>query len=222
MWSMGDPPGPRSSSRGKLAKHTGPAALGEESRTPCKSGLHPHRGLGRGQGQQMGNPHERYMMIMLLGRFKGEVDLRWHLVPISNQTHSNIPFCLWMERVMARRVNYQHCSKGWLFKTRVGARAKFGKYNAMFRSLVALACATNSRLVSHAIKHDDFIVWRLPRQGAVLETTQRGVNSKVMELVNKWRSKESAKDLVPNLPMRQVYTEFRSTFPTMLKYSQAL
>jgi hypothetical protein len=55
---------------------------------------------------RMGNPHERYMVITLSGQFKGEVDLRWHLVPISNQTHSNIPFHLWMERVMARRVNY--------------------------------------------------------------------------------------------------------------------
>ncbi len=52
-------------------------------------------------------------MIILLGHFKGEVDLRWHLVPISNQTHYNIPFCLvWIERIMAMRDNYQHRSKG--------------------------------------------------------------------------------------------------------------
>ncbi len=56
----------------------------------------------------------------------------------------------------------------------------------------------------------------------MLETTQRGVDSKVMELVNRWRSKEGAKGSVPNLPMRQVYTEVRSMLPTMLKYSQAL
>ena len=43
-----------------------------------------------------------------------------------------------------------------------------------------------------------------------------------MELVNRWRSKEGAKGSVPNLPMRQVYTEVRSTLPTMLKYSHAL
>ncbi len=171
---------------------------------------------------QMGNPHERYMMITLLGRLKGEVDLRWHLVPISDQTHSNIPLRLWMERVMARRVNYQHRSKGWLFETRAGARAKFGKYNTMFWSLAALARATNSRLVPHAIEHDDFSLWRSPRRGVVLETTQSGVDSKVMELVNRWMGKESAKGLVPSMPMRQVYTEVRSTAPTMLKYSQAL
>ena len=42
-----------------------------------------------------------------------------------------------------------------------------------------------------------------------------------MELVNRWRSKEGAKGSVPNLPMRQVYTEVRSMLPTMLKYSRA-
>ena len=76
------------------------------------------------------------MMMTLSRRFKGEVDSRWHMVPISNQTHSNILFRLWMERIMVRRVNHQHRTKGWLFKTRTGVRAKFRKYDATFRSLV--------------------------------------------------------------------------------------
>jgi hypothetical protein len=71
----------------------------------------------------MGASNERYMMVTLLGRFKGEVNSHWHMVPISNQTHSNIPFQLWMERIMSWRFNYQQHSKGWLFETRTGARA---------------------------------------------------------------------------------------------------
>ena len=74
-----------------------------------------------------GSPRERYMMMTLSGRFKGEVDSRWHLVPISDKTHSNIPFRLWMERLLTRRVNYQRRSKGWLFETGTGARAKVWK-----------------------------------------------------------------------------------------------
>jgi hypothetical protein len=87
-------------------------------------------------------------------------------------------------------VNYQLCSNVWLFETRAGVRAKFGKYNTMFWSLVALTWATNSRLVPYAIEHNDFSLRQLPRQGVVLETTQRGLDSKVMELVSRWRSKE--------------------------------
>jgi hypothetical protein len=50
-------------------------------------------------------------MMMLLGHFKGEVDLCWHLSPISEKTHSNIPICLWMERIMVRRVNTSTTSR---------------------------------------------------------------------------------------------------------------
>lgn len=165
---------------------------------------------------------ERFIMVTLSGRFKGEVDSRWHMIPIKDKTDSRIPFRLWMERIMHRRVNRQHRTKGWLFETRTGARAKFGRYDATFRALVGEARAKNDRLVPQAIKAEDFSLWRSPRRGAVLETTQRGVDSKVIELVNRWRSKEGAKGSVPNLPMRQVYTEVRSTLPVMLKYSLAL
>ena len=162
------------------------------------------------------------MMMTLSKRFKGEVNSRCHMVPISNQTHSNIPFRLWMERIMVRRVNHQHRTKSWLFETRTGARAKFGKYDTTFWSLVALAWAKNSRLVPQAIELEDFGLWRSPQRGAVLKTTHRCVDSKVMELINRWRSKKAARRPVPNLPMCQVYTEVRSTLPTMLKYSRAL
>jgi hypothetical protein len=161
-------------------------------------------------------------MVTLLGRFKGEVDSRWHMVPISDKTHSKIPFRLWMERIMFRRVNCQHRTKGSLFETGTGARAKFGKYDAMFWMLVSQVRTTNFRLVPLSIEAEDFSLWCSPRRGAVLETTQQGVDSKVMELVNRWRSKEAAKGSVPNLPMRQGYTEVKSTLPTMLKYSRAL
>ena len=152
-----------------------------------------------------GTAEERYMMMTLSRRFKGEVDSRWHMDPISNETHSNIPFRLWMERIMVRRVNHQHRTKSWLFETRTGARAKFGKYDTTFWSLVALAWAKNSRLVPQAIELEDFGLWRSPQRGAVLKTTHRCVDSKVMELINRWRSKKAAKGSVPNLPMRQVY-----------------
>ena len=59
---------------------------------------------------------DRYMMITLQGRFKGEVDQRWHIVPICDVTRSGIPFRLWMKRIMYRRVRLQGRSNGWLFE----------------------------------------------------------------------------------------------------------
>ena len=62
----------------------------------------------------------------------------------------------------------------------------------------------------------------VPPEGSSPQDHTPGIDSKVKELINRWRSKEAAKGSVPNLLMRQVYTEVRSTLPTMLLYSRAL
>ena len=56
----------------------------------------------------------------------------------------------------------------------------------------------------------------------MLETTNQDVSEKVVELINCWRKKEAAKGSDGGLPMRQVYTQVRSTLPTMLKLSKAI
>jgi hypothetical protein len=48
---------------------------------------------------------DRYIMLALRGRFKGEVDERWHLVPVSDFTRLGLPFRLWMERALRRWVH---------------------------------------------------------------------------------------------------------------------
>ena len=54
----------------------------------------------------------RYVMITLQGRFKGEMDQRWHIVPICDTTRSGIPFRWWMERIMYRKVTLEGRLKG--------------------------------------------------------------------------------------------------------------
>ncbi len=115
----------------------------------------------------------RYMMITLQGRFKGEVDQRWHIVPICDTTsRSGIPFRLWMERIMYRRVTLESRVKGWLFEGEPGSKAKFGKYQEYFRSLVDAAREMDRRLMPAVVKTNDFSLWRSPRRGTVLETMQ--------------------------------------------------
>jgi hypothetical protein len=63
------------------------------------------------------------------------------------------------------------------------------------------------------VNTEDFSLWRSPRQGAVLETTNQDVSKKVIELINRWRSKEAASGSVAGLPMRQVSTQVKSTVP---------
>jgi hypothetical protein len=37
---------------------------------------------------------DRFVMLTLKGQFKGEVNKRWHLVPVSDNTRSGLPFRL--------------------------------------------------------------------------------------------------------------------------------
>ena len=165
---------------------------------------------------------DKYMMITLKGRFKGEVDERWHIVPICDETRSGIPFQLWMERIMYRRMALQGKTTGWLFEEKPGKRAKFGKYQDYFRSLVKHVREEDPKLVPSAVETTDFSLWRSLRRGAVLETTNHRVDVQVIELINRWRKKEAARGSEAGLPMRQVYTQVRSALPTMKEFSRAL
>jgi hypothetical protein len=48
------------------------------------------------------------------------------------------------------------------------------------------------------------------------------VDVKVIELINRWHMKEAARGLEEGLPMRQVYTQVKSTLPTMMEFLRAL
>ncbi len=45
---------------------------------------------------------DSHVMLTLKGRFKGEVDERWHLVPVSGFLWSGLPFRLWMKRAFTK------------------------------------------------------------------------------------------------------------------------
>jgi hypothetical protein len=72
------------------------------------------------------------------------------------------------------------------------------------------------------VETGDFSLWRSPRRGAVLETTNQDVLEKVIDLINHWHKKEGTKGSEPGLPMQQVYTQVKRSLPTMLKFSKAL
>ena len=142
------------------------------------------------------------MMITPRGRFKGEVDARWHCIPIADKTKSRIAFPLWLERVLHQQVNLKGRSAGWLFVDKKGGRAKFGAYDQGFRRLLAEAPDCQPRLLPAAVETEDFSLWRLHPMGVMLETTNQDVSKKVIDHVNHSRKKEGANGSEPGMPMR--------------------
>jgi hypothetical protein len=113
-------------------------------------------------------------------------------------------------------------SGGWLFQRKNGTRERFGMYNTTFQQLLDAPREEDCKLLPEAVETGDFSLWRSPRRGALLETINQDVSEKVIELIKRWQKKEAAKGSEAGLPMRQVYTQVRSTVKTMLKFSKAL
>jgi hypothetical protein len=165
---------------------------------------------------------DKYMMITLKGRLKGEVYERWHIMPICDETQSGIPFRLWMERIMYRQVRLQGRTLGWLFEEKPSKRAKFGHYQEYFRSFVERVREKDPKLVPSVVETTNFSLWHSLCRGAVLETTNHKVDVQVIKLINRWRKKEAAQGSEAELPMRQVYTQVQSALPAMKEFSRAL
>ena len=161
-----------------------------------------------------------HIMLTLQGRFKGEVNSRWHCVPVADKTGSGVPVRKWMGRlVMDRRVGKQRRRKGWLFSKRGGQKGKMSDYDGMFKELLTLVKLNHPKVMPDSIKIEDFSLWRSGRRGATTEATNRNVDTKVIEAINRWRRKEAAKGAEAGLPMRQVYTAAKHTLQVMLQFS---
>ena len=73
------------------------------------------------------------MMITLKGKFKGENNLRWHCVPLADQTKSGIPTQRWISRMLHRRAIIDKDRIGYLFTGSKGHKVSLGDYDPLFR-----------------------------------------------------------------------------------------
>ena len=111
-------------------------------------------------------------------------------------------------------------SVGWLFKAK-GRRAKVSDFDDKFLEAIERVSMERPNLFSKAIMLEPFLLRRSMRRGAVLETTGR-VDDAVVNLMNRWRTKEHARGAEPGLNMRQTYTSIKDAFPQLKLYSKAL
>ena len=162
-----------------------------------------------------------YIMITLYGKFKGETGFRWHCLPVCDSSRSNIPFRMWIGRLLHRRVHIQERVSGWLLQRGKNRRAKIVDYDPDFHYYMVELNSQSPELFSVGTVLGLYSLRRSMRRGAILETTGR-VDDVIVKLMNRWRKKEGAKGAEPGLCMRQTYTQMRSMVPKLLLYSQAL
>ena len=162
-----------------------------------------------------------HMMITLRGKFKGENNLRWHCVPLADATKSRIPTRRWISRLMNRRVIREGDRGGHLFARKTGKKASLGDYDPMFRDYVERAMKLKKGLFSKAVSVDNYSLRRSLRRGATTEAENNNVDPIAIELINRWRKKESARGAEAGLSMRQVYTQVSRAIVAVLRFSQS-
>lgn len=163
-----------------------------------------------------------HVMVTLRGRFKGEDNLRWHLVPIADVTASGIPTRVWVSRLLRTRVSDEGCDEGPLFADKDGNKAPLKLYNGDFRDLLEKAKERNPKIFPAGVAIEDYSLRRSLRRGSTTEAQNKKVPEATIDLINRWRRREAAQGAEPGLEMRQVYTQTLSAIETTLRYSQSL
>ena len=162
-----------------------------------------------------------HMMITLKGKFKGENNLRWHCVPLADQTQSRIPTRRWISRMLHRRAIGDQDKVGYLFARPKGRKSSLGDYDPLFRDYLERAQEKKPKLFTAGVPIKDFSLRRSLRRGATTEAENNNVDAVAIELTNRWRKKEAARGAEAGLSMRQVYTQVSRAVVATLRFSQS-
>jgi len=167
------------------------------------------------------SPHP-FVMVTLHGHFKGETGLQWHCLPLAVHNHSQIPYKLWIGRLLRCHLMEEGRQGGWLFSRPDGSRKTFSDYDPFLLDYPGRARVVDPSIMSSLADIQDFSLWRSHHAGATTEAANRGIPSSTVNLIGRWRKRESAKGSEPSLPMRQVYTRVRDCIEGLLIFSRSL
>ena len=108
-----------------------------------------------------------------------------------------------------------------MFAREMGKKASLGDYDPIFRDYVERAMKLKKGLFSKAVSVDNYSLRRSLRRGATTEAENNNVDPVAIELINRWRKKESARGAEAGLSMRQVYTQVSRAIVAVLRFSQS-
>lgn len=169
--------------------------------------------------KELGRDH---VIIPLLGRFKGEMNSRYHLAPLASITDSGLKVQLWVERlVQVREREGRQC--GPAFCNRVGQIASSHTYEAYIMERLQVVQSLNPAAIPPDVDVlEQFGLSRSFRRGATSVARVRGVDDKLVDLINRWRKFEGARGRRPALPMHEHYSDISILIPELIKFSKAL
>jgi hypothetical protein len=164
----------------------------------------------------------KYVIIPLLGRFKGEEGERYHLTPLAYRSDSGINIGVWVERLVWTKQLHKQ-SHGPAFSDRSGKLISSNWIEMEILDRLHEIQTTNPEIISQDVNvYEDFGISRSFRRGATTQARNKGVQENDIDAMNRWRSTEQAKGRKPRLKMQDHYSDIQQMVPTLLRFSKAL
>lgn len=163
-----------------------------------------------------------FVLIPLLGRFKGEQHARYHLQPLAAVTSSGLQVREWLTRLVETKGSMQQFH-GPAFGDAAGnvmsARLIEGFLMDRLQSVKERQPGT---IPPDIDCYEDFGISRSFRRGSTSTARARGVGEKLIDLINRWRKFEGAKGRRPAMGMQDHYSDIEILIPELVKFSRAL
>jgi hypothetical protein len=165
---------------------------------------------------------ESFVIVPLLGKYKGESHHRYHLTPLAARTDSGLPVRLWIERLV-QVLHEAGRSHGPAFGDKYGGTLSSGFIEDLIADRLQIIKNTRPGLIPNEVNcYEHFGVSRSFRRGATSTARARGVDRDTVDLANRWRKFENAKGRQPRLAMQDHYSDIAILIPVLTKFSQAL
>jgi hypothetical protein len=163
-----------------------------------------------------------HIIVPLLGRFKGEDNARYHLAPLASVTNSGLRVKLWVERLLEVRMR-EGRFQGPAFCDRQGHIMESHVYQDAYAERLQVIQSSSTGIIPEDLDVlEEFGISRSFRRGSTSTARTRGVDDKLVDLINRWRKFEKARGRRPTLAMHEHYSDIQILIPELVKYSQAL
>lgn len=172
------------------------------------------RNISRGQ-YDTEIPH---VVVPLLGRFKGELGERCHLVMMVNISNSGIEFRKWVTRAVELFKRENLNSVGPVMCDEDGNMLTSTAVDYEFKKQVTKVQDARPDLIEASINvFEMFGIFRSMRKGSESRATEEGVSDRVIDLINRWRKMEGNKR--GSMAMRDYYLDMLMVKKRYLRYS---
>lgn len=178
------------------------------------------------QNTSFGLHHRKHphVVVSLRGRFKNEVGLLSHHIPLAPVTASGLNVQIWLERML---LWYGPHRKGYVFRDGTDNRVSAGYYAATILGVIEeiqqSGLEEEKDIVDPEAKvFEEYGMTRSFRRGSDSRALAAGVDGDTIDLVNRWRKSEQSKGRKAHLKMNAHYADIRLLLERFLVYSRSL